>query len=51
MTGMHARFVQRGEYLAGKAVIGHAGNRSLDPSFAKSHQMQTMWERHKAGSA
>src|SRR6202047_1007568 len=33
MTGMHARIVQRGQYLAGKAVIAHGGNRSLDPSF------------------
>ena len=33
MTRMHARVVQRGQYLAGKAVIAHAGNRSLDLSF------------------
>src|SRR6266480_1248894 len=33
MTGMHARIVQRGQYLAGKAVITNTGNRSFDSGF------------------
>src|ERR1700730_5896007 len=33
MTGLAPCVVQHGQYLAGKAVIAHSGNRSLDPSF------------------